>query len=85
VAVGRIETRIGIQDCGGGCLSSSFCCNGQRDNDETGVDCGGSSCQPCNREFPILLNVQRTMLSQLNFCPLTQHKLFPRGLPRPPH
>jgi hypothetical protein len=49
-AVGTITTKLGLQDCGGKCLSAASCCNGKQDNDETGADCGGTHCQPCDRE-----------------------------------
>ena len=49
-AVGIIVTKLGVQDCGGSCHTPASCCNGLQDSDETGPDCGGSFCQPCNRE-----------------------------------
>ena len=55
-AVGVVETKLGIQDCGGSCLSPASCCDGKQDNDETGVDCGGSVCQPCNRKDALSLS-----------------------------
>uniref|UniRef100_A0A7S0MBC6 Laminin IV type A domain-containing protein n=1 Tax=Cryptomonas curvata TaxID=233186 RepID=A0A7S0MBC6_9CRYP len=47
-AVGTVATKLGLQDCGGKCLSAASCCNGKQDNDETGADCGGTHCQPCD-------------------------------------
>lgn len=49
VDVGKVVQADGVTyDCGGDCGTHGHCCNGVRDQDERGTDCGGTRCHPCN-------------------------------------
>jgi len=38
-------------DDNGNVITSATCSDGLQNGDETGVDCGGSACQPCTEQF----------------------------------
>ncbi|WP_299332602.1 T9SS type A sorting domain-containing protein [uncultured Psychroserpens sp.] len=45
---GGVRRSLALSDkCGGGTPPSPTCSDGIQNGDETGVDCGGSSCAPC--------------------------------------
>ncbi|MGB1206379.1 MAG: T9SS type A sorting domain-containing protein [Chitinophagales bacterium] len=60
---GGYETGLSFNlDFNGTCITPNFvysqgpiqsCTDGIQNGDETGVDCGGSSCEPCNCDIPI--------------------------------
>ena len=47
VALDNVEILGTVESVGSG-LTGNSCTDGLRNGDETGIDCGGSSCPPCD-------------------------------------